>query len=126
MMEKYGVKNLNEHYTVMDTICDATQERQDAMYKLVDAKPDIMLVIGGFNSSNTQHLQEISEDYKIPSFWVDTPGRLTDENTILHRLAHGELVETKAGAQQTLHDLGFWAWASGRVAWGVGFRIREL
>jgi len=95
MMEKHGVKNLNEHYTVMDTICDATQERQDAMYKLVDAKPDIMLVIGGFNSSNTQHLQEISEDYKIPSFWVDTPGRLTDENTILHRLAHGELVETK-------------------------------
>jgi len=96
MMEKHGVENLNDHYMVMDTICDATQERQDAMYKLVDAKPDIMLVIGGFNSSNTQHLQEISEDKSIPSFWVDTPERLTAEsNTILHKTAHGELVETK-------------------------------
>jgi 4-hydroxy-3-methylbut-2-enyl diphosphate reductase len=72
-----------------------TRERQDAMYKLVDEKPDIMLVVGGFNSSNTQHLQEISEDNSIPSFWVDTPARLTADNTILHRLAHGELVETK-------------------------------
>ena len=95
MMEKHGVANLGEHYMVMDTICDATQERQDAMYKLVDAKPDIMLVVGGFNSSNTQHLQEISEDNSIPSFWVDTPERLNDDNTIMHRLAHGELVETK-------------------------------
>lgn len=95
MMEKHGVANLADHYMVMDTICDATQERQDAMYKLVEAKPDIMLVVGGFNSSNTQHLQEISEDNSIPSFWVDTPERLSADNTILHRLAHGELVETK-------------------------------
>jgi len=95
MMEKYGVENLNDHYMVMDTICDATQERQDAMYKLVDDKPDIMLVVGGFNSSNTSHLQEISEDNSIPSFWVDVPERLSTDNTILHRLSHGELVETK-------------------------------
>lgn len=66
------------------------------MYKLVDDKPDMMLVVGGFNSSNTSHLQEISEDASIPSFWVDTHARLdADTNTITHRLAHGELVETK-------------------------------
>ena len=96
MMQKHGVDKLNDHYMVMDTICDATQERQDAMYKLVDDKPDMMLVVGGFNSSNTSHLQEISEDASIPSFWVDTHARLdADTNTITHRLAHGELVETK-------------------------------
>ena len=96
MMQKHGVDKLNDHYMVMDTICDATQERQDAMYALVDDKPDMMLVVGGFNSSNTSHLQEISEDASIPSFWVDTYARLdADTNTITHRLAHGELVETK-------------------------------
>ena len=97
MMEKFGVENVDKHFIVMDTICDATQERQDAMYKLVDDKPDIMLVVGGFNSSNTSHLQEISEDKKIPSYWVDTAERLDPaSNTITHKLAHGELVTTDA------------------------------
>ena len=94
MMEKYGVQALDSHFMLLDTICDATQERQDAMYELVKAKPDIMLVVGGFNSSNTSHLQEISEDAGVTSYWVDTAERLGPGNVIQHRTAHGELVTT--------------------------------
>lgn len=39
MMQKYGPAELKEHYMVMDTICDATQERQTAVYELVDKQP---------------------------------------------------------------------------------------
>ena len=95
MMEKFGVEKLNEHFMLLDTICDATQERQDAMYELVAEKPDLMLVVGGFNSSNTEHLQEISEHASVPSFWVDTAARVGPGNVIVHRTAHGELVTTK-------------------------------
>jgi 4-hydroxy-3-methylbut-2-enyl diphosphate reductase len=101
MMSKYGPAELNQHFMVMDTICDATQERQDAVYSLTgqqdnnEAKLDMMVVVGGFNSSNTSHLQEIGEMKGIPSFWVDSAARIdVESNTITHKLAHGELVET--------------------------------
>jgi 4-hydroxy-3-methylbut-2-enyl diphosphate reductase len=101
MMTKYGPANLNEHFMVMDTICDATQERQDAVYDMTgkqdvqEEKLDMMIVVGGFNSSNTSHLQEIGEMKGIPSFWVDSAARVdVAANKITHKLAHGELVET--------------------------------
>lgn len=98
MIKKYGPAEVNTHFLLMDTICDATQERQDALYEMTEnaADVDFMLVVGGFNSSNTSHLQEISEHKGIPSFWVDSAARIDVEtNTILHKLAYGELKETK-------------------------------
>jgi len=96
MLQKHGPTKLQEHYVVMDTICDATQERQDAMYALVEQDLDMVVVVGGFNSSNTSHLQEIAEEHKLPSYWVDTAGRIdVENNAIAHRLSYGELVTTK-------------------------------
>lgn len=64
MLKKFGPANLSEHYAEFDTICDATQERQDAVTDLVgDKSLDFVLVVGGFDSSNTAHLKEIPEKF---------------------------------------------------------------
>jgi 4-hydroxy-3-methylbut-2-enyl diphosphate reductase len=74
-----------------NTICDATQERQDAMFALVDEPLDLMVVIGGYNSSNTTHLQEIAVSRGIPSFHIDTPERIGPGNRIQHKPLGGDL-----------------------------------
>ena len=94
MMQKYGPQTLNEHFQSFNTICDATQERQDAMFGLVEEKLDLMIVIGGFNSSNTTHLQEIAVE-KIPSYHIDCVERIKSRNNIEHRLLNGQLEITE-------------------------------
>ncbi|MFE1743921.1 4-hydroxy-3-methylbut-2-enyl diphosphate reductase [Coleofasciculus sp. H7-2] len=91
MMRKYGPSELNEHFQSFNTICDATQERQDAMFQLVDEKLDVMVVIGGFNSSNTTHLQEIAIERKIPSYHIDSAERIGPGNRVEHKPLGGNL-----------------------------------
>jgi 4-hydroxy-3-methylbut-2-en-1-yl diphosphate reductase len=91
MMRKYGPDQLNEHFFSFNTICDATQERQDAMFGLVEEKLDVMIVIGGFNSSNTTHLQEIAIEEKIPSYHIDCAERILSGNRIEHKPLGGAL-----------------------------------
>jgi 4-hydroxy-3-methylbut-2-en-1-yl diphosphate reductase len=95
MLKKYGPIDLNQHFQSFNTICDATQERQDAMLGLVEHKLDLMVVIGGFNSSNTAQLQQIALEQKIPSYHVDCVERVKSGNTIEHRLLNGKLEITE-------------------------------
>ena len=85
MLKKYGPLKLNEHFMSFNTICDATQERQDAMFGLVEEDLSLMVVIGGFNSSNTTHLQEIAIEREIPSYHIDSVGRIGPGNSITHK-----------------------------------------
>jgi 4-hydroxy-3-methylbut-2-enyl diphosphate reductase len=56
---QYGADTLDDRFRTFDTICSATQERQDAILELIDEPMDTMIVIGGYNSSNTNHLAKI-------------------------------------------------------------------
>ncbi|HEY9661581.1 MAG TPA: 4-hydroxy-3-methylbut-2-enyl diphosphate reductase [Allocoleopsis sp.] len=91
MMKKYGPDQLNQHFLAFNTICDATQERQDAMFNLVEEKLDLMVVIGGYNSSNTTHLQEIAIDRSIPSYHIDSADRIGPGNRVEHKPLHQDL-----------------------------------
>lgn len=95
MMRKYNTAELNDHFQSFNTICDATQERQDAMFKLVDEQLDLMVVIGGYNSSNTTHLQEISIEHQIPSYHIDSDVRILADNRIEHKPLGKELEITE-------------------------------
>ncbi len=91
MLKKYGPRDLNQHFLAFNTICDATQERQDAMLKLVHEDLDLIVVIGGFNSSNTTHLQEIAIEHKIPSYHIDCAERILPDNRIEHKPLNQQL-----------------------------------
>jgi 4-hydroxy-3-methylbut-2-en-1-yl diphosphate reductase len=91
MLKKYGPAELNQHFLSFNTICDATQERQDAMFKLVEDRLDLMVVIGGYNSSNTTHLQEIAVERSIPSYHIDSADRIGPGNRVEHKPLHRDL-----------------------------------
>ncbi len=95
MMQKYGPDCLNDHFLSFNTICDATQERQDAMLQLVEEPLDLMVVIGGYNSSNTTHLQEIAIDRGIPSYHIDSADRIGPGNRLQHKPLHRDLEVTE-------------------------------
>lgn len=72
-----------ENFHMFDTICGATQERQDALFTLLDETMDLMLVIGGYNSSNTTHLVEISEK-SLPTFFIQGASCIESLEQIVH------------------------------------------
>jgi 4-hydroxy-3-methylbut-2-enyl diphosphate reductase len=83
--ERYGADVLADHYQAFDTICSATQDRQDAVVKLLRDRPiDLMVVIGGYNSSNTANLARICAAAR-PTFHIADPDCLVSADEIRHR-----------------------------------------
>ena len=83
MAAKYGEAEVANHFRFFDTICGATQDRQDALEKLLQQPLDLLLVIGGYNSSNTSHLAEMGEA-KLPTYFIKNAAKMVSDKVILH------------------------------------------
>jgi 4-hydroxy-3-methylbut-2-enyl diphosphate reductase len=85
MTARYGSEKLPEHFRAFDTICSATQERQDAVIALLDQhRLDLMLVIGGYNSSNTCNLAKICAE-RVQTYHIAEPACLLSADQVRHR-----------------------------------------
>jgi len=85
MLDRWGAEALGAHFKAFDTICSATQDRQDAVVTLLRDKPlDLMIVIGGYNSSNTANLARICAAAR-PTFHIADPDCLVSPDEIRHR-----------------------------------------
>ena len=87
IVDRDGPDLAAKNFRFFDTICGATQERQDALRELLDVQMDLLLVVGGYNSSNTSHLAEMGEE-KLPTYFVLNAGRLLSTEEILHYDLH--------------------------------------
>ncbi len=87
VIDRDGAQAGATNFRFFDTICGATQERQDALRELLAEKMNLLLVVGGYNSSNTSHLAEMGEE-KLPTYFVRNASRLVSTSEILHYNLH--------------------------------------
>ncbi|MCC6355773.1 MAG: 4-hydroxy-3-methylbut-2-enyl diphosphate reductase [Verrucomicrobiae bacterium] len=85
--DRYGERGLGEHFRFFDTICGATQERQDALELMLKDPLDLLLVVGGYNSSNTSHLAEMGEAV-LPTYFIKNAEKLISPQEISHYDQH--------------------------------------
>jgi 4-hydroxy-3-methylbut-2-enyl diphosphate reductase len=78
MGARYGGTALAEHFRSFDTICSATQDRQDAVLRLLKDSVDVVVVIGGYNSSNTTHLAALCAE-RLPTYHIQDAGCIDPE-----------------------------------------------
>jgi len=109
MLERHSAAEIDRHYQAFDTICSATQDRQDAVVALLNERPvDLMIVIGGYNSSNTCNLARICAATR-PTYHIADPDCLVSVDEIRHRPV-GEKTEVLASG---------WLPATGGVTIGL-------
>lgn len=84
MVDRYGEAVLDEHYRAFDTICSATQDRQDAIAALLETGHlDLLIVIGGYNSSNTRNLARMGAG-RVPTYHIAGRTGLESASAVRH------------------------------------------
>lgn len=110
MERAYGADHRAEHFRSFDTICSATQDRQDAVRELLQSPPDVMVVVGGFNSSNTISLAALCGE-KVLTYHIADPDAIDiAANRVLYRRVGKEHFEETADP---------WLPVSGRLTVGI-------
>jgi len=97
MVRRYGEEELPQRFRSFDTICSATQDRQDAVLELMREPPELMIVVGGYNSSNTRHLAHLCAA-RTRTFHIESHACIDPEaGTISHKRIPDETVVVEAG-----------------------------
>ena len=87
-----GEAELENNFRDFDTICRATQDNQDAAAVVAEKTPDLYLVVGGYDSSNTKNLARVGQRLGVPSFHIEGPHCLGKEIEYRHR-SSGEILQ---------------------------------
>ena len=122
MRERFGDAELPQRFRAFDTICSATQDRQDAVMRLLDEHAlDLMVVVGGYNSSNTCNLARICSA-RVPTFHIAAPEGLVSVDSIRHRdvgskteVTHTDWLPARRPACHRRHLRGLHAGQPGRT-----------
>ncbi len=113
MVRRYGVENLTDHFRSFDTICSATQERQDAVDELLKGQVDVMVVVGGYNSSNTCALAALALSHGVRAYHIeDATGIDHEAGTIRHQPVATKSETVEAGWLGDARIIGITAGAS--------------
>ena len=97
MAEKFGADTIKEHFAdTRDTLCYATNENQDATQLMIQQHADLGIVVGGYNSSNTQHIVELCEQ-KFKTYFISSAKEIESKDMIRHFDIHSETVKTTTG-----------------------------
>lgn len=98
MSRAYGAERIDEHFRSFDTICSATQDRQDAVVELLREPIDLMVVVGGYNSSNTISLAALCAE-QVPTYHIADPDDINvAENSVRYRAIGASLRELEQGS----------------------------
>ncbi|HZI94382.1 MAG TPA: 4-hydroxy-3-methylbut-2-enyl diphosphate reductase [Patescibacteria group bacterium] len=92
LVDRYGEAEMAERFRSFDTICSATQDRQDAVMRLIKEGVDLLVIIGGYNSSNTNHLASIG-GHSAPTYHINSAACIQGKDAIRHK-PYGSREET--------------------------------